>query len=126
MNRRAQELVLRIEGRPISSNDRGTWRAKAAKIAATRYAARIHAHNQWGTRARIQLPVDITVEHHHRTARLSDVGNCQPAVKAAIDGLCDYGLWPDDGPQHVRALTFLPPRKTGTDELVITIRSTNA
>lgn len=126
MTRRAQELVLHIEGRPISSNDSGTWRAKAGRIAATRYAAHIHAMNQWGPRARIQLPVEVIVEHNHRTAHLTDVGNCQPAVKAAVDALTDYGLWPDDGPQYVRALTFLPPRKTGTDELVITIRSTNA
>tara|TARA_R110002020_G_scaffold50348_3_gene142339 strand:- start:66 stop:377 length:312 start_codon:yes stop_codon:yes gene_type:complete len=37
-----------------------------------------------------------------------DVGACFPAVKAAIDGLVDAGILPDDSPQFVQALTFFP------------------
>lgn len=38
-----------------------------------------------------------------------DPGNCFPAVKAAVDGLLDAGVLPDDNGKHVASLTFLPP-----------------
>lgn len=37
-----------------------------------------------------------------------DVAACYPSVKAAIDGLVDARVLPDDNDRHVIGLTFLP------------------
>lgn len=50
-----------------------------------------------------------------------DAGNHYPAVKAAIDGLVDAGVLPNDGPQHVVAITMLAPKKIGRDGLRLVI-----
>ena len=65
--------------------------------------------------------ITVTVEPHQKNGRLQDVGACNPSVKAAIDGLVDASVLPDDSPEFVRSLVFLPPRK-GKDALVIYIR----
>jgi hypothetical protein len=43
-----------------------------------------------------------------RDRRRPDVGNIFPAVKAAIDGLVDAGVAPDDTDAFLHALTFRP------------------
>ena len=50
-----------------------------------------------------------------------DVGACFPAVKAAIDGLVDAGILPDDNPEFVRQLTFFPMEISDVDGLRIEI-----
>lgn len=57
-----------------------------------------------------------------RTRKVPDTGSCFPAVKAAIDGLVDAGVLADDGPQFVRALTFLAPITEGVDALVLRVK----
>jgi len=42
---------------------------------------------------------------------LADTGNHYGAAKAAIDGLVDAGILPDDTPSTVLSLTMLAPRK---------------
>jgi len=44
-----------------------------------------------------------------------------PAVKATIDGLVDGGLIPDDTPDHLVALTFLPPDVCGRNGLRVEV-----
>ena len=65
--------------------------------------------------------ITVTVEPHQKGGRSQDVGACNPAVKAAIDGLVDAGVLPDDSPEFVRSLVFLPPKKD-RNALVIYIR----
>ena len=36
--------------------------------------------------------ISVTVEPHQKGGRLQDVGACNPAVKAAIDGIVDAGI----------------------------------
>lgn len=55
-----------------------------------------------------------------------DVGACFPAVKAAIDGLVDAGVLPDDHPQFVRALTFFPAEIGDVDGLRLVIEEVDA
>lgn len=43
------------------------------------------------------------------TRALQDPGNNMPAAKAAIDGLVDAGVIPDDIPNHVASITFHAP-----------------
>ena len=115
-------LTLTITGMPLSSNDRVHYRERARQIAAARAAAKILATAEWGRRPpKLTGPAEVIVQDQCRTANLRDTGNCQPAVKAAIAGLTDYGRWPDDDATHVARIVFLPPMKTGADALVLTI-----
>ena len=65
--------------------------------------------------------ITVTVEPHQKGGRLQDVGACNPSVKAAIDGLVDAGVLPDDSSKFVKSLVFLPP-KNDKNSLVIYIR----
>lgn len=46
---------------------------------------------------------------HATRATPQDAGACAPEAKAAIDGLVDAGVLPDDNGKHVASITFLPP-----------------
>jgi hypothetical protein len=52
---------------------------------------------------------------------LPDTAACVGAAKAAIDGIVDTGMLPDDGPQHVRRLTFMAPIVSGRDALTLDV-----
>jgi crossover junction endodeoxyribonuclease RusA len=65
--------------------------------------------------------ITVTAEPHQKGGRLQDVGACNPSVKAAIDGLVDAGVLPDDSSQFVKSLVFLPPKKD-KNSLVLYIR----
>lgn len=65
--------------------------------------------------------ISVTVEPHQKTGVLQDVGACNPAVKAAIDGLVDAGIIIDDSPQYVKSLIFMQPIKD-RNSLVLYIR----
>jgi hypothetical protein len=69
------------------------------------------------------LAVVLTVTPLHTDRRSpQDVAACAPHAKAAIDGLVDAGLIPDDSPQHLLSVTFLPPLICGVDGLAIDIQ----
>jgi crossover junction endodeoxyribonuclease RusA len=65
--------------------------------------------------------MSVTVEPHQKGGRLQDVGACNPSVKAAIDGIVDAGVLPDDSSQYVKSLIYLPPRND-KNSLVLYIR----
>ena len=114
--------TLRYEARPWTMNtSRGRtahWAQEAARTRDWRTAFGLLAFAEG-------VPplerVNITVHHECRTARLADCGAIAPAAKAAVDGLRDAGIIPDDDPRHVLSLTFTAPRKTGVDALTIEI-----
>lgn len=67
----------------------------------------------------------ITIEAHALCADQRwrpDVAACYPAVKAAIDGLVDAEVIPDDNEHHLKAITFYPRTVCGRDGLLITVR----
>lgn len=67
--------------------------------------------------------VELTVTPLHKNRRSpQDVAACAPHAKAAIDGLVDAGLIPDDSPEHLVSVTFLPPCISGEDGMAIDIR----
>lgn len=70
--------------------------------------------------------VSIVVDHQTRTNRLPDTAAICPAYKAALDGLVDARVLPDDGPEHVTAVTFLPSHRTGRDGLSLTLTEVDA
>lgn len=53
--------------------------------------------------------------------RLQDTAACNPAVKAAIDGLVDGGLMKDDTPEHLVGVLFLAPVRAKYDRIIITV-----
>ena len=65
--------------------------------------------------------ISVTVEPHQKGGRLQDVGACNPSVKAAIDGIVDAGVLPDDSSQYMKSLIYLPPRND-KNSLVLYIR----
>lgn len=68
--------------------------------------------------------IHVTVLHHTKrkpSTNGPDIGSCYPAVKAAIDGLVDAGVIPDDCPPYVRTLTFTSPTKTGVDGIELLV-----
>jgi hypothetical protein len=112
--------TLRYEAKPWLANEarKMHYHAEAVKVKQWRAAFGLLA---FGERVPELDRVHITVHHECRTARLPDVGAVAPACKAAVDGLVDAGILPDDDPAHVLSLTFTAPRKTGVDALTIEI-----
>ena len=68
--------------------------------------------------------VTITAQPHQRGGVLQDVAACNPAVKAAIDGLVDAGVLEDDSSTHLTHITFETPQR-GRDALTLVIRPTD-
>lgn len=56
-----------------------------------------------------------------RDRRIQDVGACYPAVKAAIDGLVDAGVVPEDEPRYVTMIAMGPPVQETYDALRVQV-----
>lgn len=65
--------------------------------------------------------INVTVQPFQKRGRLQDTAACNPSAKAAIDGIVDAGVIPDDTGEFVRQITFLPCRR-GDDQLTIIIQ----
>ena len=117
-----EQLVYRLElaQRPWTTNgERAGNRWQRAELVKTwRSAFHVLAKSE-------QMPemewISVTVEPHQKGGRLQDVGACNPAVKAAIDGIVDAGVLPDDSPKYMKSLIFLTPQND-RNSLVIYIR----
>lgn len=53
--------------------------------------------------------------------KLPDVGSCYPSVKAAVDGLVDAGVLPDDTPAYLTALVFHAPERGDADRVELSV-----
>lgn len=110
--------TLRYPQRPLLENQlsaHGSYHQRAAMRAEWRQAFRILAMQH-------HIPsldrIRVTVEHTKAgKGKVPDVCACAPSVKAAIDGLVDAGVIPDDGPAHLVAVEFLAPTR-GTEHAV--------
>lgn len=66
--------------------------------------------------------VSVTVIPLHQDRRSpQDVAACATAAKAAIDGLVDAGVMPDDSPAHLVSVTFLAPDICGRNGLRLVV-----
>ena len=65
--------------------------------------------------------ISVVAQPEQARGRLQDTAACNPSVKAAIDGLVDAGVVPDDTGEHVREITFLPCMR-GRDSLTLIIK----
>lgn len=83
----------------LNDNQRLHYRKKADHIAAIRQATALIARN-----AKVPALDRIHVYyliHPGKVTRRRDPGNWSPSAKAAIDGLVDAGVVPDDNSAHV-------------------------
>jgi crossover junction endodeoxyribonuclease RusA len=55
-----------------------------------------------------RIAVTVVTRLH---GRMQDIGNNYVSAKAAIDGLVQANVIPDDTGDHLTALTFLPPER---------------
>lgn len=67
-------------------------------------------------------PCHIDVVPLTHTRPRHDVAACLPVAKAAIDGLVDAGVWPDDTPDHVLSVRFWPQQKAADTGVRIVIQ----
>ena len=65
--------------------------------------------------------IDVIAQPSQKRGPLQDTAACNPSVKAAIDGIVDAGIVPDDTGTYVRQITFLPCIR-GEDGLTIIIK----
>jgi crossover junction endodeoxyribonuclease RusA len=77
-----------------------------------------------GKQARVKFgSVHVTAEIIQKRP-LADCGNGLPSIKAAIDGLIDAAVLPDDSPEYVRSITMVaprPPQPGEVEALIITL-----
>jgi hypothetical protein len=67
--------------------------------------------------------IAIEVYTTFKTRRLQDPGNNMPAVKAAIDGVIDAGVIPDDIPEHVLYICyFASVYEKGRDSVTLLVK----
>jgi hypothetical protein len=117
-------VTITVSGKPFTANDerRAHFMKTARMRAYTRSLAKVLALEAVKPGTKWAWPVTITVADHCRTARLRDVGACSPHVKAILDGITDSRrIWPDDSPEYLASVVYLPPTKVGHDALVLTI-----
>ncbi|MFD6677527.1 hypothetical protein ACFWDA_24600 [Rhodococcus zopfii] len=95
-------LELPYQNPPLSMNDRKHHMARA------RITRQIRSTTAWLAK---QAKVPIGLEHatvclHYRPRdrRVRDADNLMPVLKAACDGLVDYGLTADDTPELMQKL----------------------
>lgn len=110
---------LDSRGKPewLNANQRMHWAPKNRITQAWRNATHYMARQA-------QLPsmecAHITILVHKTNNRTYDVHNLMPTMKAAIDGLIDHGLLPDDNNKHLTG----PDLRVGArrDRAAITIQ----
>lgn len=112
-------------GRPITENEHRTMHFRARSA----YDRRIR-NTFWALAKEARIPplsaIAVTVRPEVVKGRLADVGACYPWAKAAIDGLVDAGVIPDDDPAHHLTLTFHAPVRTGRDAVVLIVEELDA
>ncbi len=118
-------LTLRVPAPTLflSSNRRLHWATEARATKAWRDATFLYAKAAKLPRGFEHVTVSAVV-HPPKGSKLRDAHNI--SVKAAIDGLVDYGLVPDDDSAHLRfAGIDRGPNDTGRGFLVLLIEPTD-
>ena len=117
---------LDIPGRPVALNAErkgNRWdRAKATD--AVRQMAKVlwRSGVNEGRYPKTLPAITVTVQQLSKDRRwLIDLGSALPHAKAALDGIVDTGLLPNDTAEYVRCLSFIPPAIVGSDALRLTI-----
>lgn len=113
-------FILTYQAKPLTTNAerKGNRWGRAEHVKEWRAAFAWLARKQKIPRMRW---ISVIAQPAQKRGRLQDTAACNPSVKAAIDGLVDAGIVPDDTGDYVREITFLPCMR-GEDALTIIIR----
>lgn len=103
----------------VNKTSRSNWRTWMKHVERTRATWKVLAEAA-GVQHIDACTITVTPLHAN-FASPQDVAACAPEAKAAIDGLVDAGLLDDDGPTHVLAVLFLPPRVCGANGLELVV-----
>lgn len=115
---------IRLAGLPPTMNL--FFRQHWAKSGETTAEYRLNARLEWVTALAgrvMRPPVAVQARVFQSGGKPQDVAACAPAVKAAIDGLVDAGGLPDDSPQYVAKVTFLPPVNVRGGEVCLAVEA---
>lgn len=121
-------LTLTHRARPWTVNAERAGRLPGKGNQYQRRAAEVRVWREafWGLALEAKAPklhrVTIAAQARLRGDRSIDIDACFPALKAAIDGLVDARVIPDDCPPHIAWLRIDEP-ETGCprDEFLLTI-----
>jgi hypothetical protein len=108
------------EQRPLPANAYRTlhFRARATYDREWRNTFGWLARQQRIPRLDAAIVTVVQVCKHHS---LPDVGACFQTAKAAIDGLIDVHVLPDDDPAHLKFLGFVAPIRGDRDRLTLVV-----
>jgi crossover junction endodeoxyribonuclease RusA len=101
----------------------GHWSKTAALTKEWRFAFFVYAKQAKIPRLQSAF---VTVRQFTPDRRRPDPGSIYPAVKAAIDGVIDAGVLPDDGPEYIDGLLFEPAAVGTGNEMVLIIEGVPA
>ena len=114
----SMKYVLKFLEQPITTNrERAGNRYLRAKN--TKHWRTIAEAAARGVIPKLQT-MNVTVQPYQRLGKLQDTAACNPSVKAAIDGIVDAGVIPDDTGEFLPQITFLPCKR-GHNALELTI-----
>ena len=91
-------IVLPFRKPPLTANDRMHWAQKSALTRQIRETAYVCARQ---AKVPPQGRTAVLTVWFPPDKRRRDAGSLTLTAKAAIDGLVDAGVWPDDDPSHV-------------------------
>lgn len=115
------EWILIYPDRPWTINSERKWNHfKRAAIVKTWREGFFYLAKEAKLSGLLEIEVEGTPILSGR-GRPQDVGAAYNAVKAAIDGLVDAGVVPDDSPTYVRRIILCAPEK-GPNALHLTVR----
>lgn len=89
-------IDLPFDAPPLRSNDRKHWSRRARDVKQIRAAAFYAARGITGP-----IPAVVTIVWTVTDRRRRDAGASSPTLKAAIDGMVDAHVWPDDSLAYV-------------------------
>lgn len=110
-----------IERRPFTVN----------RLFTAHHMVRAKLNKQWRQEAHAQAlgfepvktPVKVFAWLMQSDRHYQDCGAMYPAVKAAIDGLVDAGVIPDDTPEYLSSIeTFSPIYSPGRDAVMLVVK----
>lgn len=107
---------------PLSANGREHHMARARKVRQIRGDVRYLTNHH-------KVPaldhITVTLHYRPRTRRRRDPGNLYPVSKAAIDGLVDAGVVPDDNPRYLTEMAPVIDEPSRHPRLYLVIEDTS-
>lgn len=115
-----QTFIVPLRPTSLNAERSGHWRTRHGATAAIRTTVQLVAsgRTRWGPKLDRPDRFPIRIDAYPvQSGILGDAGNCYPTVKAAIDGLRDAEVLPDDDPRYVTTIALHAPRHPTSGEI---------